>query len=327
MSEKKQNKAWLGNILLLITAFLWGSTFVAQSETELAPFTYLAIRSYIGVIVLSPVVWVLDSIKKKSENYTKPNKDSKKALLKGGIICGIILFVSSYFQQWGISLDTGAGKAGFISAMYIIMVPVLGIFLGKKVKKLHWVCVIFAVIGLFLLCMTGNITEFSLSALFSTETFKSLSFHIGDLLVLISAFGYTLHITVIDHYVDKVDGVRLSRLQFLVTALISTVMMFIFEEPKMNEILINWFSIVYAGVLSSGVAYTLQIIGQKYTSANAATVFMSLESTFAVLSEIAYSIFVLKVPDLPTGYEWLGIVFMFVAIMVSQVPDMIKKKA
>ncbi len=319
----KSNR-FLGIICLLVAAFLWGSTFVAQAETGVGPFTYLAMRSVVAVVFLLPIIIVKDLHSIRRNGRKPADKRANKTLLTGGLVCGGTLFVASALQQIGIDKGTSAGKAGFITALYILGVPILGLFFKKKVRPLLWACVGIAVVGLFLLCMTGNLQEFSLRALFSADTLTQLSIKTCDIYVIICAVGYSLQIMAIDKYSPKVDCLKLSFLQFLVTAILSLVVMFIVEKPAMSDILSSWVSILYAGILSSGVAYTLQIFGQKYTPPTIASMLMSLESAFAVLSAIVFSSIVSGVPELPTGYEWIGIILMFTAIMLSQLPE--KKK-
>ncbi|MBQ8000132.1 MAG: DMT family transporter [Ruminococcus sp.] len=311
----------LGIICLLVAAFLWGSTFVAQAETGVGPFTYLAMRSVVAVIFLLPIIIIKDLHSVKKNGRQPVDKGVYKTLLTGGAVCGSALFVASALQQIGIDKGTTAGKAGFITALYILGVPVLGLFLKKKVRPLLWVCVGVAVAGLFLLCMTGNLQEFSLRALFSADTLSQLSLKTCDIYVIACALGYSLQIMTIDKYSPKVDCLKLSFLQFSVTAVLSLIVMFIVEKPAISDILSSWISILYAGILSSGVAYTLQIVGQKYTPPTIASMLMSLESAFAVLSAIVFSRVVSGVPELPTGYEWTGIILMFTAIMLSQLPE------
>lgn len=323
-----KSKQWLGIIFLLICSFIWGSTFVAQSETTTGPFTYLAMRSVIAVVFLLPFVLISDAIKRtrqKSEcsvNSVASGCESGwgKTVFIGGAVCGLFLFVASALQQIGIDQGTSPGKAGFITALYLLIVPILGLFMKKKVRAVQWFCIVLALVGLFLLCMTGNLKEFSMSALFSTQTLSELSLKMCDVFVLLCAFVFSLQILAIDKYSPKVDCLKLSLIQFAVVTVLSVVAMFIFEKPDFNEILSSWFSIVYAGVLSSGVAYTLQIFGQKYTSPTIASMLMSLESTFAVISSILFSYITTKVAVLPTNYELAGIVLMFSAIMISQIP-------
>lgn len=315
-----KSKRWLGSAFLLIAAFLWGSTFVAQSETGVGPFTYLAMRSLVAVVFLTPIV-LLSDFREKRKNPQSNEKKTDKRLLLGGLICGCALFFASSLQQIGIDKGTTAGNAGFITALYILIVPILGLFFRQKVRPLHWVCIFIALVGLFLLCMTGDIEVFSIEELFSANTYKDLSVKPSDIYVLASAFVFSIHILVVDKLSPKVDCLRLSLIQFAVVAVISSVVMFVAEAPKIGDILDSWVSILYAGVLSSGVAYTLQIFGQRYTPPTIASILMSLESTFAVISAIVFSAVATGVPELPTGYEWMGCGLMFAAIMLSQLPQ------
>ena len=290
------------SLLLLLTAFIWGVAFVAQSVggEAVGCFTFNGVRSLIGALVLLPVIAFLDGQKKKELGEEKflEQKGDFKTLLIGGICCGVMLCIASNFQQFGISFTT-VGKAGFITAMYILIVPILGIFLKKKAGAKVWFCVVLATIGLYLLCMTSE--SFSLSK--------------GDFLVLICAGFFSLHILIIDHFSPKVDGVRLSCIQFLVCGVISTVIAFLFEQPNLGAILSGWLPILYAGVMSCGVAYTLQIIGQKNMDPTVASLILSLESVFSVLAG-----WVLLNQKL-SGRELFGCCLMFFAIILAQLPE------
>ena len=206
--------------------------------------------------------------------------------------------VAANLQQIGIQY-TSAGKAGFITAMYILIVPVLGLFLKKKVPGRIWLCILIAVVGLYLLSVT--------------EGFSSISK--GDVYVLLCALAFSFHIMAVDHYAPLVDGVRLSSIQFLICGVLSGILMFLFEEPNLENILNAAVPILYAGIMSCGVAYTLQIIGQKYTRPTIASLIMSLESVFAVLAGIV----VLR--EIPTARETMGCVLMFLAIIIAQLPS------
>lgn len=322
-----KNKQWLGVALLLLASFFWGSTFVAQSETLVGPFTYLAMRSWVAVVFLLPVAVVSDIIKKKFTRTEKAENYLTKPMVAGGVLCGLVLFMASALQQIGISRGTQAGKAGFITAMYLLIVPALGLFLKKPVRPLLWLCIGISFVGLFLLCMTGNLTEFSLKALLSAENLSNLRLETGDIYVLGCAVVFSFHILMVDKLSAKGDCVKLSLLQFATVAVIASGCMLVFETPKVSEILSSWVSIVYAGVLSSSVAYTLQIFGQKYTQPALASMLMSFESSFAVLSAIAFSFLTTGKATLPTAYEWLGIGLMFGAIMLAQLPERKSNKA
>ena len=299
-----KNGEMKGNILLVITAVIWGAAFVAQSVSmdHIGAFTFQGVRSLIGSAVLVPVILALTSVKKKKGEYVKPGKKEKAQLWKAGIICGIILTVAANLQQAGIQYTT-AGKAGFITALYIVVVPILGLFMKKKVSLRIWMCVIMAMVGLYLLSVTEG---FRLS--------------MGDTLVLLCAVAFSFHIVVVDHYASIVDGVKLSCIQFLVCGVISSILMFIFEEPQIDGLMKAAVPILYAGVLSCGVAYTLQIVGQKYTRPTVASLLMSLESVFAVLA----GMIILR--EIPTAREAIGCIVMFAAIIITQLPEKTKIK-
>lgn len=293
------------SLVLLLTAFIWGVAFVAQSVggDAVGCFTFNGVRSLIGAAVLLPVIAFLDKQKKKElgEDQFLAQKGDKKTLILGGISCGLMLCIASNFQQFGISFTT-VGKAGFITAMYILIVPILGLFMKKKVGMKVWLGVILATVGLYMLCMTSE--SFSLSK--------------GDLLVLVCAGFFSLHILIIDYFSPKVDGVRLSCIQFFVCGLISTVIAFIFENPNVGAILSGWLPILYAGVMSCGVAYTLQIIGQKNMDPTVASLILSLESVFSVLAGWVLLNQKLSIREL------FGCVLMFLAIILAQLPERTK---
>ena len=285
--KKKQ----LGNsLLLLLTATIWGSAFVAQSVgmEHVGPFTFTFSRSIIGGIVLLPCILLLGKWKKGF---------ATKVEWIGGICCGIALCVASNFQQVGIQFTT-VGKAGFITALYVVLVPIFGLFLKKRVPILIWGCVGLSVIGLYLLCMPAG--AFTLA--------------LGDLLVLICAVLFTVHILVIDHFSPKGDGVVISCIQFFTCGILSGIPMLFFENPSVGSMLDAKWSILYAGVLSSGVAYTLQVVAQKNVNPTVASLIMCLESVVAVLAG-----WIVLGQDM-SSREILGCVLMFVAIVLAQLP-------
>lgn len=298
-----------GGILLLIAAVLWGSAFVAQSVgmDYIGPFTYLFARSVVGSLFLIPVAVIYEKrVYRKehpNENQTEETRKAyRKTLLIGGLCCGMILTVASAFQQYGI-IYTTVGKAGFITALYIVIVPIMGLFLKKKCGINVWISVVIAVVGLYLLCMTGS---FSLSK--------------GDSLILICAFLYAGHIMIIDHFSPKVNGVMLSLFQFTFCAIICGILMLIFEHPTMSSMFAAWGSILYAGILSSGVAYTCQIVGQKDLNPTVASLIMSLESVMSVLSGW------LVLNQKLTIRELIGCIIMFAAILLAQIKLPSKKQ-
>lgn len=291
-----------GNLILLLTALIWGCAFVAQSVgmDYVGPFTFQCSRSLIGCAVLVPVFLLLDRSKIKAGTYTPPSKQQKKTQLLAGIICGVIMTVAANLQQIGIQYTT-AGKAGFITATYILIVPILGLFMKKKASPKLWGCVGLALIGLYLLSVT--------------EGFSNINR--GDVYVLFCAVAFAFHILAVDYFADKVDGVRLSCTQFLVCGILSGIAMLIWEQPSLDSMFAAAMPIMYAGVLSCGVAYTLQIVGQKYTNPTMASLIMSLESVFAVLGGL------LLLNEALTGREALGCALMFIAIIL---PQLLEKK-
>lgn len=287
-------------MILLLTATIWGVAFVAQSVgmEYVGPFTFNCVRSIIGGLVLIPCIWFLNRRNQKPEHKTEEQqKHDRKILLTGGVLCGLCLFAASNFQQFGIRYTT-VGKAGFITACYIVIVPVLGIFLKKKCSRLIWLSVAMAVAGLYLLCIT-----------------ESFSIGTGDILVLVCAFLFSLHILVIDHFSPLTDGVKMSCIQFFVCGILSGIAMLLTEQPHLTDIIQAWLPILYAGVLSCGVAYTLQIVGQKDMNPTVASLILSLESCISVLA--GWLILGQKL----SGREFLGCLIMFAAIILAQLPD------
>lgn len=289
-----------GNLILLLTALIWGCAFVAQSVSmdHIGPFTFQCTRSLMGALVLVPVFLIIDSKKKKSGTYIPPSKEDKQTQFIAGIICGVIMTVAGNLQQIGMQYTT-AGKAGFITAMYILIVPILGLFLKKKVGLKLWGCVGIALCGLYLLSVTDGFS----------------SINKGDIYVLLCAVAFAFHILAVDHFVERVDGVRLSSMQFLVCGILSGIMMLLTETPTLEGLTAAGVPIAYAGIMSCGIAYTLQIVGQKYTNPTMASMIMSLESVFAVLGGMVL------LREIPTLREAIGCTLMFVAIIIPQLPE------
>lgn len=287
--------------LLFLAALIWGVAFVAQSVgmDYVEPFTFNAVRCTIGGIVLIPCIGAL-TIWKRKKSYKandKINQKSTKDLMIGGITCGILLFISSNFQQFGIQYTT-AGKAGFITALYIIIVPILGIFLHRRSGIKLWIGVVVALFGLYLLCIKE---DFSLGK--------------GDGLVLVCAVTFSFHIMVVDYFSPKVDGIKMSCIQFFVCGILSSVCMFIFETPQISQILSAWLPILYAGVMSCGIAYTLQIIAQEGMNPTVASLILSMESVVSVLAGW------ILLHEKLSARELTGCVFMFAAIILAQLPQ------
>ena len=294
-------------ILLVLTAFIWGTAFVAQSVgmDYLEPFTFNGVRSLIGGIALLPCIWFLGRMNGKAVSADEDGRmeegklspADRKELALGGIACGLLLFCATSLQQIGIQYTT-AGKAGFITAFYIVIVPVLGIFLGKRIGWKVWLAVAAALAGLYFLCITDKFTVGK-----------------GDVLIFVCAVVFSVHILVIDHFSPRVDGVKMSCIQFLVCGIMSLPFMFAFETPKAGAMLEGWMPLLYAGVLSCGVAYTLQIIGQKNMNPAVASLILSLESCFSVLAGWAV------LGERLSVRETAGCVLMFTAIILAQMPD------
>ena len=295
------NAVQLRNTLLLVlTALVWGCAFVAQSvgAEHVGAFTFLACRSWLAGVTLLPVIALLRARQRRPESAAEsPAPQSRRALLTGGIACGCFLFLASSAQQIGVASTTTA-KAGFITAMYVIIVPILSLVLGRRVGKKIWLCVAMSVVGLYLLCIAG-----------------SLSLGRGDAMVLLCALLFAGHIMTVDHFSPKMDGVQLSCIQFFTTAILATVCMFLFEHPTAAALQSALLPILYAGILSSGVGYTLQIVAQKGLNPTIASMAMSLESVFSALAG-----WVILGQGL-TAREFSGCALMFAAIILAQLPD------
>lgn len=305
-----------GATLLLIGSFIWGTTFVAQSmgTNHLDAFSFNCIRNFIGVFALIPVLlWQIctnckdmnDVQEVISCNYslTTALKDVfTKELLLGGIICGTALCLASNFQQMGIEHST-VGKSAFITTLYIVLVPLLGLFLKKKLPVQIWCGVILAMIGLYLLCMKD----------------EAFVLEIGDIYLLLCAFFFTIQITAVDYFAPKVNCIALSMMQFFVTAVLSGICMIFNELPTLENILGATIPLLYAGVLSSGVAYTFQIIGQKHLAPTIASLIMSLESVFATLAGWVV------LHEILSTKELIGCGLVFTAVILTQIPIPTKK--
>lgn len=301
------------SLFLFITACIWGVAFVAQSVAAdyIKPFTFNFIRFLLGGIFLIPIIWIMKRNKtvekakeqreEKDMGIIKDKKADGKITLVGGICCGLCLCGGSLCQQYGIQF-TSVGKAGFITALYIIIVPVLGIFLKKRVSVLVWLSAAVAMAGFYLLCMT-----------------EGLSVNKGDFIILIGAFIFSLHILVIDYFSPKADGVQISCVQFFTSAIICEIGTFIFDKPALTAILAAYVPLLYAGIMSCGIAYTLQIVGQKNTEPTVASLILSLESVIAVLA--GWLILGQKL----SFTEIIGCVLVFTAIIMAQLPTGKKK--
>ena len=313
-----------GVTLLLIGSFIWGTTFVAQSmgTNHLDAFSFNCIRNFIGVFALIPVLlWQIFTNKKSMNTVQNTNSCDNsptylpkghlfqelrlvftKDLMIGGIICGTALCLASNFQQMGIESST-VGKSAFITTLYIVLVPLLGLFFKKKLPLQIWGGVILAMIGLYLLCMKN----------------EAFVLELGDIYLLLCAFFFTIQITAVDHFAPKVNCIALSMMQFFVTAILSGICMLFNELPTLENIVGGMIPLLYAGILSSGVAYTFQIIGQKHLAPTVASLIMSLESVFATLA----GWIVLK--EYLSTKELIGCGLVFAAVILTQLP--IKSKS
>lgn len=296
------NKQLRGSLWLLLTTIIWGSSFVAQSVgmDHIGPFTFQAVRCGLAVIGLLPVIFVTDLFKHDGKTFRSRWADKK--LWKAGILCGIPLFLACNLQQLGI-VETDAGKSAFLTAMYIVIVPIIGIFLKKKPSVMIPISVALAVAGLYCLSFVG-VPQIST----------------GDLFLLGCALMYAVQITLIDLLAQELDALRLNLIQALVCTVLSAIIMFITEEPTLKSISDCWLPLAYSGFLSMGAAYSLQILGQQDLEPAAASLIMSLESVFAVL----FGWLLLR--ETLTFWEGLGCVLVFAAVILSQLPMKSKRQ-
>lgn len=288
--------------LLFMAALVWGMAFVSQKAgmDSMGPLTFNGSRNLIGAAVLIPVILILRGRVHKAERKPLPVRTT----IVGGIACGLALTVASTLQQFGMTMTT-VGKGGFITTLYIILTPILGLFLHRKVPGAVWAAVALAVVGMYLLCFTGD--SFTIST--------------GDLLVLGSALVFSVHILVIDRFSPLTDGVVLSCIQFFVCGVISTIAAFVFEEPSWGQLADGIVPVLYAGVLSCGVGYTLQIVGQKGVDPTAAALILSMESVVAAVSGyIAGATGLLATDQTLTPRQIAGCAIVFAAVIVVQLP-------
>lgn len=286
----------LNNTMLLITAFIWGSAFVAQKSGMdfLEPVSYNCIRSFLGALSLLVLIIIFKI--KKGPNLNMNKWEERRYLFRAGIITGLVLFFAMTVQQIAM-VQTSASKAGFISSMYIILVPLIAVFFGRKFSKTLWFGVFLSLVGLYFLCCADGFGAMGL----------------GDFLVLVSALLFAIHILIIDHYAPRVDGVKLSCIQFFVVGFVSVAPALIFETPTLDNITACAVPLLYAGVFSSGIAYTLQIIAQKNTDPALASLILSFESVFSVLSAV------LILNETLSQKEILGCLLMFIAVLIAQI--------
>lgn len=298
--EVSKKKSLRSSAMLALTALIWGVAFVAQSEgmNYVGGFTFNCCRFLVGGFVLIPCIFFLRKVNgtQQEELSVADRRSRRRVGLTGGICCGIFICIASSLQQFGIAYTT-VGKAGFITALYIVIVPLFGLFLKKKAGMNIWVSVVIAAVGMYLLCIT-----------------EGFSIGRGDFLVFLCAIGFSLHILVIDYFSPKADGVVISCVQFFTAGIISCVLMMVFEKPSWSAVFSAWAPVLYAGVMSCGVGYTLQVVAQKHVEPTVASLIMSLESVFSVLAG-----WVLLGQSL-SARELLGCVFVFGAIILAQIP-------
>lgn len=308
-------KSVRANLLLLLTAMIWGVTFVAQdvAADSLEPFTFNGLRMGLAALALLPVVWFMDQKARKNGtadtadtgtgvSFAKMTRRQKKTLLLGGLCCGVMLTLGSAFQQIGINMGTTAGKAGFMTALYIVLVPLTGLFWRKRVGWLVWVAVAISAVGLYLLCIKDGFT-----------------IDPGDGMLILCALSFTGHILVVDYFSRKTDCVKMSTLQFFVVSVLCLGMSAITEHPTWEAVRACAIPIVYAGVMSGAMGYTFQIVAQKETDPTIASLIMCLESVFAVLAGW------LILGDSLTPREYIGCAAMMCGIVLAQWPSEKKK--
>lgn len=312
-----QNKKMLGNFILLFTAAIWGLGFAWQrlGMEDIGPVTFTAAREIISAVFIGIVAILINSISKarreriRKDSFTVSDGDSTtvgeasdeqirrgfKANLKGGICCGTFLVAATLFQQIGI-VYTSAGKAGFITAMYMLFVPIISFIVFKKRSSwLVWLAVVTGLIGMYLLCINEELTLTK-----------------GDALMCVCALLYSCHILCCDHFATKGEPITISAIQFATASVISVILAFIFETPSMEQVMTAILPIMYCGFVSGGMGYTLQMVGQKYADPAPASIIMSLEAVFAVLGGA------LMLGERMSVRETAGCIIMFVAILLVQ---------
>lgn len=301
LNGKRSSHYGFGIVALLICSTIWGTSFVAQSlgGQVAEPFTFNCARNLVATFFLLAIGPLISFLKKEKYSFfCTTNPQLRKNLLFGGTLSGTSLAFAMFMQQWGI-MYTSAGKSGFITALYIVLVPILGLlFFHNHVSRNNWLGVLVATIGMYLICITENFTITK-----------------GDFITLACPFLFALQILIVDYYIKDLDGVRFSTVQFAVCALVSGIMMLVFEQPTLAQVIASLGPLLYLAIMSSGIAYTLQIIGQKYVDSVLASLLMSLESVFALLSGWIY------LDQSMTIREISGCAIVFAAIILAQIPE------
>ncbi|MDU2583407.1 MAG: DMT family transporter [Anaerococcus hydrogenalis] len=290
-----------GELLLFLTSFIWGFAFIAQKlgSDYIPPFTFNFLRNLTAGLFL-----LIYSFVRKNKTREKMNSITKTATIRGGITTGLVMAIAVSFQQTGVYFTT-SGKAGFITSLYVVIVPIIAIFMGKKVSRKTAIAIILALIGLYLL---------------TVKVEDGFSINKGDILIFIGSLFFAFHILFIDHYSIKSDSVKMSMLQFFVASLVSLFLMILFEKPELDLVIKGILAILYLGVFSSGLGYTLQIVAQKDTDPTISSLILSLEAVFAAL----FGFIFLK--EVPNERELIGGILMFFAIILAQLPNSIIKK-
>lgn len=302
-----RSKTIRNSMLLFLTACIWGLAFVSQSKgmEAMGPYTFNGVRCLLGAAAVFPLVLVQIHKEKEREEQgeTIGGKNGRHTILTGGLFCGLAYTAGTTLQQIGI-LHTTVGKAGFITTLYIIFVPILGIFLKRKVSGVVWIGAAMAALGLYLLCME-----------------ESFSLTTGDTFIMLCALAFAVHIMIIDYYSPKTAGVYLSCIQLFVCGVISLVLAFLLEAPSFSQLKEGMVSLLYAGIMSCGVGYTLQIIGQKGMHPAVASLILSMESVIATVSAfLAYKVGFLKTDQSMTGRQIIGCAIVLAAVLLVQMP-------
>lgn len=295
-----------GQFCLMLAAIIWGSAFIFQKMgmEHIGPFTFGIFRFILGSVALLPLIWIVGSLNKHKpiEERKEITAWSDKTLLTGSLLCGVANFVAGSLQQIGIVYTT-AGKAGFITSLDIVIVPIFMLFLRQKIARTTWLGIAIAMVGVWLLCITEDFTIAK-----------------GDAYVMGCAVAYSFQILLIDHYSERVDVLKLSFMQFFIAGILSIPAALLTETIIFEDIIACAVPILYVAFLEVSIAFTLQVVGQKYTSPAIAAIIMSLESVFAVICGAIF------LHEIMTGRELTGCIIMFAAFIISQIPDMIGDK-
>ncbi len=286
-------------ILLFITAFIWGSAFVAQKMGgAIGAFTYNGIRTLLGGLILIPLIILASRADIGEAQKSREDRRAEwKVLLIGGFLCGLTHFLASSLQQFGVAY-TSASKSGFITSLYAVLIPIFSVLIGKKIRPVIWVSAVLSVAGLYLISLKGG----------------QMTFQKGDILTLLCAVFFALQLMLIGHYAPKCNGIKLSSIQFIISGLMGIICMFIFENPQISSILHAWKAIAYGGIMSTGVGYTLEILGQKHVPAAEASLILCLESVFSAVTGI------LLLHEMLSPLEFTGCALIFGAVVLSQLP-------